>query len=56
MWLVLYGRGRGLRVPGRGGGTSMVARFENEMSAKAFVGKCLKRGLRATEPRRLGAR
>ncbi len=54
MWLVLYGRA--LSVPGGNGAVSRVARFDDESEAETFIRECLKRGLRVTEPRKLGTR
>jgi hypothetical protein len=54
MWLVLYGHGRGLRSSEGGGGISAVKHFKDEQSAKEFVQKCQKSGLRTTEPAEIG--
>jgi hypothetical protein len=55
MWLVMYGRGRGVRAPNSGGGISTVRKFDDEASAQAFVRQCRKEGLRATEPKKLAS-
>ena len=54
MWLVMFGKGRGLRTANSGGGVSSIKKFNDEASAKAFVDQCRKEGLRATEPKKLG--
>jgi len=40
MWIVHYGRGRSVRVPGGTGGITHLKGFKDEASARAFVAQC----------------